>query len=128
MDQRAEKYYYPRVQNLHSCPFCLLANSYKKSRRWDRCWMPPSTDGAYFSRCGQNIYGYHGRGSQFKQNCICTMGISHPVVYGTLGEKHLFPMPHTTSSWTSCTLHKGTTILLPVGALGEDLVTLIVRN
>jgi hypothetical protein len=52
------------------------------------------------------------------------LGISHLVAYGTLGEKHLSPVPHTMSSWISCSLHKRTTLLLPVGALGEDLVTI----
>ena len=77
----------------------------------------------------EHILGYRGRGSQFKQKkCICTMGNSHPVVYGTLGEKLLCPVPHTTSSWISCTLHKRTTFLLPVGVLGENLLILFVRN
>jgi len=38
-----------------------------------------------------------------KQKCICTMGISHSVVYGTLGEIHLSPVPHTLSPWISFT-------------------------
>jgi hypothetical protein len=68
-------------------------------------------------------------GSQFKQKkYICTIGISHPVAYGTLGEKHLSPVAHTMSSWISRSLHKRTSFLLSVGALGEDLVTIFVRN
>jgi hypothetical protein len=51
---------------------------------------------------GRHISVYRGRGSQFQQKCICTMEIPHCVVYQTLRQEQLCPVPRTTSSRIAC--------------------------
>jgi len=127
MNQCAENYSNPRVRNCTAVP-CTYWQIHRRKAvgGTDVGCLRPQTERTS-PGVGRITWVIVGGGDLCLNRSVSARWESHTVVYGTLGERHLSPVPHTLSSRIS-TLHKSTTFLLPVGVLGEDLITLFVRN